>query len=153
VGNFVAYIDRRQEKQYLARFASSPLDRVKRKAATAAGAAAKPILKGAAPVGSSRREGQFYRREGYGHGTFRGSIRSRAIRRTGRNIQTVGVVVGPMGKTGFTRAWREGGTRPHGGHPGSRGTHWLERAAPGATAAASGAADAILTRYGASGRG
>lgn len=144
---FVVSLDRRAEKAYIAKFKPTKVDAVLKKASAAGAMAAKSVVKGGAPTGTSRREGQFYRRTGLGHGTFASSISAKAIRHS-REPRTVGHVIGPMGKKGFTRAWREFGTKPHHGHPGSRGLHWLGNVAGRAFAEARVVSERFLVEYG-----
>ena len=149
-------IDDRQQRALLAKFTQQKVDKVLQSAARAGANAMADVVRGAAPVGVSRRPSQFYRRQGLGHGTFLGSIKARRIRKRGLNSQTIGFVVGPAGKFGFTRHWITGGTRPHlirrgrGGriqHPGSKGNPFIERVAAEASRAAVAKSEAILTRH------
>lgn len=134
----------------LRRFRPGDVDSALTFAATRGGQAAAKVLRNVAPVGTSGRRSQFYRRNGLGHGTFRKSVKSSKIRgRTGGlNVQgrTVGVVIGPQGRNGFTRAWLELGTSGPGRHR-QAGTNWVEHAAPIAFAVAQRESEASLGAY------
>jgi len=148
-------VDDRGQRALMAHYAPEKLERMFQAAARAGAKAAEPILVAAAPVGRGARPSQFYRREGLGHGTFRGSVKARRIRKRGLNRRTIGFVIGPAGKAGFTRHWIAGGTRPHlvprgrrrVRHPGQRANPWVVGAAGPAAAAARAASDAVILRY------
>lgn len=149
-------VDDRGQRALMRHYEPAKLKRVFQAAARAGAKAAEPIIVSAAPTGKSERPSQFYRREGLGHGTFRGSVKARNIRKRGINKNVIGYVVGPAGKHGFTRHWVSAGTRPHrmrrgqfagAMHPGSRGDPWVDRAGPRALDAASRASDAVILRY------
>lgn len=140
-------LDRSAEEKYLRGFTASAVDHILSEAAMVGGKDAAAVLRGAAPIGTSKREGQYYRAHGLGHGTFRRSVRAAAIRgrRTairGLQARTVGVVIGPLGKLGFTRLWIERGTRQERANP------WIERHAGEAFSAAQRGSDAVLALYG-----
>lgn len=124
----------------LAAYTPGEVVKILKEASKAGADAAKPIVKAAAPIGDSMRQGQYYRRMGLQHGTLRKSVRAAAIRQRG-GVKTVGHVVAPMGSKGFTRGWVALGT------PQSRGNPWVERIATWAFSVASRASEAILRAY------
>jgi hypothetical protein len=150
----VVTLDDKELQAFLALWDPSDVDRVLWQAAKAGGNAAAPVVRNAAPVGLSKREGQYYRRQGLRPGTFRATIRSAIIRVPG----VIGYVIGPMGKNAFTRYWVAGGVKPHIipvpkinptrfiHHPGHTPDHWFPWAA--AEAAAKQGSDAVLNAYG-----
>ena len=149
-------VDDSGQRALMRHYAPDKLDKIFAASARAGAKAAESVMQAAAPVGKSKRPSQFYRRQALGHGTFKDSVKARRIRKRNINRETVGFVVGPAGKAGFTRHWISGGTRPHlirrgrGGrikHPGSRGNPWVERVAGRALAAATKASDAVIVRY------
>jgi hypothetical protein len=153
-GRFV-YDDREYQK-LMRLYEPRRLDQVVTAAARAGAKAAEPIIRAAAPVGRSRRPSQFYRREGLLHGNFRASVKARKIRRRGIQAKTVGYVIGPAGRAGFTRYWIAGGTRPHDiprgragkvRHPGQKPDPWFDRVLGPAVVAANTRSSAVLTRY------
>lgn len=148
--------DDHELQAFLAKYDKADLEKLLQKAAAAGARAAAPIIQSAAPVGTSPRPSGFYRRQGAGHGSFRGSIKARRIRRRGLNTGTIGFVVGPAGKFGFTRHWIAGGTRPHlirrgrGGrisHPGQRPNRWADRVLANAGNVANARTEQILRQY------
>lgn len=144
---FTMKLDRESEKRFLAGYSESAVTHILGEAAKAGGNDAKRVLQGAAPIGVSKRLSQTYRRMGWPHGTFRKSVRAALIRGRGSMIKglqgkTIGYVVGPMGKAGFTRAWIESGTAR-----GERANPWVEHVASQAFSAALGASEAVLTLY------
>ena len=149
-------VDDSGQRALMRHYEPAKLKRIFQASARAGAKAAEPILQAAAPVGKSKRPSQFYRREGLGHGAFKASVQARNIRKRGINKDTIGYVVGPAGKHGFTRHWITEGTRPHlikSGrgkriqHPGSRGNPWVDRAGPRALAAATQASEAVILKY------
>ena len=149
--SYSATIDRREEERMLAGYSASAVDHILKEAAKYGGKAGAAVLKGEAPVGESdlRRQGakMWYRRNSLKHGTFRRSVRAAMIRGRGSAIKglqgkTVGVVIGPIGKNAFTRAWIELGTRH-----GEQGRHWVEKAAREDLRASYEASDSVLTLY------
>lgn len=145
-------IDDREWQRYVRKFGPRELDKLLAKASGAGARAAAKTIKADAPVGTSA-PSQFYRANGLGHGTFKRSIKAARIRKVGVQARTVGHVIGPMGKLGFTRAWVEGGTKAHGyktragRHPGARGKHWFEAASRAGSAVATTATQRILDTY------
>ena len=147
-------VDDRAQKALMRHYDPKKLERVFAASARAGANAVSAVLERAAPVGTSARLSQFYRREGLRHGAFRASVKARKIRKSGLQRRTIGYVVGPAGRAGFTRAWIAGGTQrheiqmPRGGviqHPGQRANPWLARASRAALAAGEKASgDAIL---------
>lgn len=144
-------LDTRAQDKLLRKFRPVEVEKILGKAALAGANSGRKVLTGRAPVGTSKREGQFYRRNGYGHGTFLGSVKARRIRKRGLQEKTIGYVIGPIGKRAFTRHWIEYGTRSHGKHPGERATHWVERSADAAFSEAQKASEDALIRYSTSG--
>lgn len=149
-------VDDRAQKALMRHYDPKKLERVFTASARAGANAVSGVLERAAPVGTSARLSQFYRREGLRHGAFKASVKARKIRKTGINRRTIGYVVGPGGKHGFTRAWIAGGTRQHeirmprGGvivHPGQRANPWLVRASRAAMAAGEKASDDAILRH------
>lgn len=154
-------VDDRAQKALMRHYDPKKLERVFTASARAGANAVSAVLERAAPVGTSKRLGQFYRREGLGHGTLKASVKARKIRKTGIQRRTIGYVVGPGGKNvssrrGFIRVWVAGGTRPHeirmprGGviqHPGQRANPWVARASRAALAAGEQASDAAILRH------
>ncbi len=139
-------IDDRQQKAFMRRYTPRELDKVKTKAAAAGARAGAKVMKAAAPVGTSERPGPYYRANNLGHGTLKASVKAVKIRASAVNL--IGYRVGPQGKLGFTRAWVEGGTRPHGGHPGQRAQRWFDQADAAGLAASEQATRTIIERYG-----
>jgi ABC-type nitrate/sulfonate/bicarbonate transport system substrate-binding protein len=121
-------------------------------AAAAAGAkAGTVILRADAPIGTSQRLSQYYRKMGLGHGTFRSSVKAAKIRGRGSAIRglqgkTIGYVLGPIGRKAFTRYWLESGFRHVGGVT-VMGTHWVEHAAPMVFAVTKQASERSLEVY------
>jgi hypothetical protein len=145
-GAFTATLDRREEEKMLARYHGSEVEFILKEAAKAGGKAGAQVLKPNAPIGTSQRLSQYYRRMGLQHGTFRRSVRAAMIRGRGSAIKglqgkTVGYVIGPIGKNAFTRAWIEQGTRT------ARANPWVEQSASASLSAAHDASDAVLTLY------
>jgi hypothetical protein len=143
---FTAKLDREDEKKMLARYKSDAVEYILKEAAKAGGKAGAQVLKAEAPIGTSKRLSQYYRRNGLKHGTFKRSIRAALIRGRGSAIKglqgkTVGYVIGPIGKNAFTRAWIELGTKHQPAH------HWMEDVASAALGASYAASDAVLTLY------
>lgn len=144
-------VDDSGQRALFRHYEPAKVDRIFQASARAGAKAAEPVLQQAAPVGRSSRPSQFYRKQGWGHGQLKASVAARRIRKRGVNRQTIGFVIGPAGKRGFTRHWVTGGTRPHRigtrRHPGMRGNPWVDRAADRAATAATKASDAVLIRY------
>lgn len=139
-------VDRTAEKRLLAAYRPQQVDVILRGAAKHGADDAAKVLRSDAPIGTSERQGQYYRRMGLPHGTFRKSVRAAAIRGRGSAIaglqaRTVGQVIGPMGKNAFTRAWRELGTTH------ARATHWMAQVAAAVLAVAQRGSEAVLVRY------
>jgi hypothetical protein len=133
-------IDRKQELKLLAAFDGASVSRVMGIAAEKGAKAAAKAVKSRAPIGTSDRLSQYYRRMGLGHGTLRSSVKAAKIQARGsRMIQ--GYVVGPIGSKAFTRGWVELGTRRQGANP------WLERMAGAALRVAQHAAEDVLELY------
>lgn len=147
-------IDDREWQRYVRKFSPREIDKMLAKASAAGARAAAKVIKAQAPVGTSDRPSQFYRQNGLRHGAFKKSVKAARIRARRANAGTVGHVIGPMGKTGFTRAWVEGGTKPHGyrsrrgRHPGSPGRHWFESASRAGSGVAATATRRFLDEYG-----
>ena len=125
-------IDRRQEIKMLLHYRPAEVRRVMKQAAAEGGMAASKLVKARAPIGTSKRQGQYYRAHGLGHGTLRKSVKAAPIRRRGA---TIGRVIGPVGSKAFTRHWVEART------------HWLAGVAGPALAVAYRVSDAVLTHY------
>ena len=106
------------------------VNRVLKQSAKYGGAAAAKVMKAKAPVGTSSRLSQYYRKMGLKHGTLRRSVRAAAIRKRG-----IGAVIGPMGSKAFTRHWVEARM------------HWTASLASTALSVAHRASDAVLTAY------
>lgn len=141
-----ASIDRRAETRFLARYHPAAVDHILGEAARVGAVGAARVMRGYAPVGTSDRQGQYYRRMGLGHGTFKKSVKAAKIRGRGsliRGLQgrTIGYVIGPIGKTAFTRAWIEYGTSNERANP------WVARSAAEALSTAQRASEAVLTLY------
>ena len=130
-------VDRRAEKAMLARYTPEKVTSILKEAAKEGGKAGAAVLRSAAPIGTSQRLSQYYRRMGLGHGTFRRSVRAAAIRARGG----IGSKIGPMGRNAFTRGWIELGTTH------SRANPWVERSATSALNAAQRGSEAVLERY------
>ena len=160
-------VDSRLVDELMRRLEPAQFDKVMRAARAAGGRKGGAMLRSKAPRGASDRAGQFYRREGLEHGTFARSVRFRSIRRGSRQ-GIRGVVMGPMGRLGFTRHWIAYGTAPHlippsrgfgsiaslatgrtsfREHPGTTGHDWLGEAADAVLAAATEAAERVMWRY------
>lgn len=143
-------IDTREQDRFLRRYNARGVETALTVAAAAGGKAGAAVLRSAAPVGKSARQSQYYRKSGLGHGTFKKSVTSRKIRgRSGAlNVQgqTVGVVIGPIGKNAFTRYWIEAGTKGPGQHR-QRANPWVERSADETFRAARVATDNMLEAY------
>ena len=93
-------------------YRTDAVDHILREAAKVGGQDGAKVMRGAAPIGTSEREGQYYRRQGLGHGTFRKSVRAAAIRGRGSAIKglqakTVGVVM----RYAFRGRWWRGTAR------------------------------------------
>lgn len=146
-------IDDHEWQAFIRRYSPREIDRIMQLAAAAGARAGAKVLKASAPVGRSSRPSQFYRREGGGHGQFKASVRAGRIRKRGVQARTIGYVVGPMGKFGFTRSWIAGGVRPHGyktrpgKHPGASPNPWFERAQSPAERAAEEASRRVIEKY------
>lgn len=154
-------VDDRELQAFLKRYTQREVEIVLTKAGSAGARAALPIVRAAVPIGTSKRVGQYYRKMNLTHGTLRASVRSRKIRRRGVQSETIGWVIGPMGKDvasrrGFIRVWVAGGTRPHlirrgrGGriqHPGQAANHWAYGPLESASEAAAMKAEAKLRQY------
>jgi hypothetical protein len=149
-------VDDRAQRALLAHYGPAKLARIFQAAARAGAKAAEPTMRAAAPVGTSKRPSQFYRREGLSHGALAATVAARRIRKRGLNKATIGFVVGPAGRNAFTRQWVTGGTRPHmmrgarGGrftHPGQRANPWVDRAEGATVGVASRASAAVIQRY------
>lgn len=149
-------IDDHQLQALFARFTPAEVAKVAQKAALAGAKVIEATMKANAPVGRSAREGAYYRKTGLHHGALRATVKARRIRRRGNQARTIGYVIGPAGKAGFTRQWVEGGTAPHvihgkrGGvihHPGERAQPFIERSAAKSTERAKAATSAVLARY------
>ena len=146
-------IDDRQWQAYVRKFTPKEIDKLMTRATAIGSRAAAKVIKPQAPIGTSNRPSQFYRANGGGHGSFRASVRAKKIRPRGNNARTIGYVIGPMGKFGFTRAWAEYGTKPHGyrsrpgRHPGAKARPWFGAAASAGEAAATSATQRILDKY------
>lgn len=145
--SFTATIDRREEQKFLKGYSASAVEHILGEAAKEGGKAGAAVLKSNAPIGTSARLSQFYRKMGWGHGKLRGSVRAAMIR--GRNSfipnlqgRTIGYVIGPIGKAAFTRAWVEGGTAR-----GEAANPWVESGATAALSVAREASEAVLTLY------
>ena len=140
-------VDRRELDRFLARYTPSEITKIMKIAATNGGKEGAKVMRSAAPIGTAKRLSQYYRKMGLGHGTFRKSVRAAAIRGRGTAIKglqarTIGVVIGPMGKNAFTRAWIELGTRQ------ARANPWVEREAAAALSVARDASESVLELYG-----
>jgi hypothetical protein len=151
MANYGTYkVDDHGQKALMRHYGDKKLDRIFAAAAKAGGEAAEGVLTAAAPVGSGPLSG-IYRRAGLQHGALKASVDSKRIRRRGANRNTIGVVIGPMGRGAVARHWVTGGTRPHrmGNrmHPGARANPWVDRATNSADAAAAAASDTVITRY------
>ena len=145
--SFTAIIDRKAEMAMLRGYSSSAVDYILKEAARVGAKGALAVMRDAAPIGTSSRLSQYYRKMGLGHGTFRKSVRAAPIRGRGSAIsglqgRTVGQVIGPMGKNAFTRAWIEFGTRR-----GERADPWVERIASAAFTVAREASESVLALY------
>jgi hypothetical protein len=140
-------IDDREWQAYYRKFTPKEIDKLLTKASRAGATAAAKVVKARAPIGTSDRPSQYYRKTRAGHGSFRATVRAKQMRKRGLNAQTVGHVIAPMGKFAFTRAWLEAGTRPHGGHPGTAGKHWFRSAADAGSGVANTATARILETY------
>ena len=145
--SFIARIDRHEEEKMLRGYSGAAVDHILTQAAKVGAVGAAQVMKAEAPIGTSERLSQYYRRMGLGHGTFRKSVRAAPIRGRGSMIsglqgKTVGQVIGPMGRNAFTRAWIEEGTAR-----GMPATHWVERVAHAALSVAREASDAVLALY------
>lgn len=144
---FVGTIDRAAEQKMLKGYRPEAVTAILQQAAKEGGRAAKAVLAPRAPIGTSSRLSQYYRRLALAHGTFRRSVRAAMIRGRGSALgkglqgRTVGYVIGPIGKNAFTRGWIELGTRHQKARP------WVEEAAGQALTAAYAASDAVLTLY------
>jgi hypothetical protein len=151
----------------MAALTPAQFDKALRAARTQAGRSAGRIVRAAAPKGDSARLGPYYRKQGLGHGAFAASVRARAIKKGARQ-GIRGVVIGPMGKAGFTRHWIAWGTKEHlipprrgiasivslatgrtsfRRHPGQSPNPWIDRAAGPAMDAAEAAAIKVFHRY------
>lgn len=143
-------IDKRQQDAFMRRYTPREVDKVLTKAAAAGARAGVKVIKAAAPVGTSERPSQYYRTNALPHGTLKASVKATKIRAAA--VNTIGYRVGPQGKLGFTRAWVEGGTKPHmignRQHPGQRANPWFERADDAGLAAAESATRTVIERYG-----
>lgn len=163
-GPFRVTVDSRAIDELMRQFEPARVEKILKGARGAGSRAASRVVKGAAPTGRGR-PGQYYRAQGWGHGTLKASVKARSIRRN-RRQGVLGVVIGPMGRQAFTRHWVEHGTRAHvipprrgargiadvarglyTRHPGSQGRKWLDRVAPQALNAAVVAAERVLFRY------
>src|SRR5678815_4214935 len=118
-------LDRHEELKMLRGYTPEAVDRILTESAKKGAQQAKEVMRDHAPVGTSDRPSQYYRRQGLPHGTFRASVKASKIR------STIGYVIGPQGKNAFTRGWLEWGTRR-----GMRGTHWVASTASSAFSAA-----------------
>lgn len=139
-------IDREAEKRMLRGYSSEAVTFILKQAAKAGGKAAAAVVKAEAPIGTSTRLSQYYRKMGLAHGTFRHSVRAAEIRGRGSMIKglqgnTVGQVIGPIGKNAFTRAWIELGTVHQKARP------WIEPLAAAALSVARSASEAVLDLY------
>lgn len=148
--------DDHELQAFLKHYTKPELEKILQKAAAAGARAAAPVLVASAPVGRTKRQSQFYRRQGAGHGMFRASIKARRIRRRGIQKGVIGFVVGPAGKFGFTRHWIAGGTRPHlirrgrGGrirHPGQTPDRWADGPLEAAGNVANARSEQILRQF------
>ncbi len=141
-------IDDRQTQAFMRRYTPREIDKVLQLAAAAGARAGAKVERAHAPIGKSKRESQFYRRQHAGHGEFARSVKATKVRQRGIQARTIAYVVGPQGKFGFTRAWIEGGTKPHKGHPGQAANPWFERGLPAALKAAETATRTVIDKYG-----
>jgi hypothetical protein len=145
------HVDDSGQKALFRHYEPKQLDRVFTASAGAGARAIAKTMQSAAPVGQSKRQGQFYRERGWGHGMLKASIKARKIRKRGINRNVIGYVVGPGGPAGFTRHWVTGGVRPHRigkvQHPGHTPDPWVERVAPAASAAGERASDAVIRKH------
>ncbi len=141
-------IDDHQTQAFMRRYTPREIDKIMQLAAAAGGRAGAKVARQQAPVGGSKREGQFYRRQHADHGAFARSVKASKVRQRGIQARTIAYIVGPQGKFGFTRAWIEGGTKPHGGHPGQAANPWFERTMPAALKAADTATRTVIDKYG-----
>lgn len=128
-------------------YSASAVEHVLKEAARVGGRDAAKVMRAVAPIGTSQRLSQYYRKLGLQHGTFRKSVKAAAIRGRGSMIsglqgRTVGMVIGPIGKNAFTRSWIEEGTRR-----GMPATHWVAHVAAAALSVARGASEAVLELY------
>jgi hypothetical protein len=151
MASYTQTIDRREEARMMAGYTPSAVDHILKEAAKYGGKAGAAVMKGEAPTFAydMKRQGKrmWYRRNSLSDGTFKRSVRAAAIRGRGSAIKglqgrTVGVVIGPIGKNAFTRAWIELGTRH-----GEQGTHWVEKVASAALRASYEASDSVLSLY------
>jgi hypothetical protein len=144
-------VDDREQQALFRHYDETKLKRMFNTAARSGANAAAEVLQAAAPVGDSQPLSELYQRYGLQHGALKASVAARKIRRRGARAATIGFVVGPGGRAGFTRHWVTGGTRPHRvvrrQHPGTTGDPWVDRAAREANAAAKLASDVVVVRY------
>lgn len=159
MANFKATLDDRQERALFARYTPRKVEKILSAAGAAGARAAANVMRPKAPVGQGKREGQYYRRKHLGHGTFRGSVGARKVRRYSRGgikglqSNTLAWVVGPVGLNAFTRWWIEDGTKAHVlrkrgiAHPGAPARPWFRSVVGPASAMAQSVTEAILTRY------
>jgi hypothetical protein len=148
-------VDDDEQEALFRHYGQQKLDRIFMASARAGAKVAADALQRAAPIGTSR-PSQFYRRNKLPHGTLASSVAARKIRKRGVQKSTIGFVVGPGGKFGFTRHWITGGTKPHlvktgrgkrMQHPGTRANPWVARTAPTAIDASNRASRAVIVRY------
>lgn len=145
-GAFSLRIDRTAERRMLGGYSPDAVEHILKEASKVGAQDAAKVMRSAAPVGTASRLGQYYRRMSLAHGTFRKSVRAAAIRGRGSAIKglqdkTIGQVIGPIGKTAFTRAWIELGTTH------SRANPWVEKVSTVALGAAQRGSDAVLSLY------
>ena len=124
-------LDRKAEVRMLRRFRTDNVNAILRQAAKEGARAGKQVMAAAAPVGSSSRPSQYYRRMGLGHGTLRKSVKAKAI----KSRKAIGQVIAPMGPNAFTRHWVE------------RRTGWTVRVAGAVLTTAQRASEALLEAY------
>ena len=87
-------VDDREVRQLLARFTEAETKKLLRKGMTKAGAAMKPVVRPAIPVGAT--------------GNLRGALKAKRIKAS----LGIGVVVGPMGRKASHRHFVSAGTKP-----------------------------------------
>jgi hypothetical protein len=140
-------------QELLDRFTEKSVNKVLKRAVSAYGKAARPILRAATPVGPP------------GHASItRGSLQKAVRYKQVRARYGIGVVVAPMGKAAFHRHFVTGGTKAHRipkagvikrlvtpfgvfafiNHPGARANPFVARSAGAVEAAGLPAAEAVI---------